>query len=86
MSEVDVVGDMTASLEIYIKIGPRKVCSRMVVRFDKLGPNLRQTMAKSYPRSVKERRNKGTNKDLEYSEDEEVTLPNVRQPTRPSPP
>ena len=63
------------SLVIYIKIGSHKVRSRVVARLGKPGP--------SPIHAVPEGKDKGENKDIEYSEDEKVTLPKARKPTHP---
>ena len=42
---------------------------------------VRQTRAKSYSCSARKGKDKGTNKDIEYAEDEKVTLPKVRKLT-----
>ena len=71
-----IVGNMIGSLEIYIKIGPRRVRSRVAVRSGKLGTKSVDTV----PRKGKD---KGANKGTEYSEDDEATLQKVRKPIHP---
>ena len=63
------------SLAIYIKIGPCKVPSSVVVLLGELGPNSIHIVQKT--------KDKGSTKGLEFSEDEEATLPKVMKSTRP---